>query len=78
MCAIAAATGGNLAAPSLNILGSYFPTWMLCALGAVVATALLRQLFVLTGVDRTLPVPVVVYLALTVACSLASWLIWVG
>jgi hypothetical protein len=78
MCALATAAGGDLVPPYQNVLGSYFPTWMLCALGAVGATVALRQLFVFTGVDRTLPAPVIVYFAIIVACSLASWLICVG
>jgi hypothetical protein len=69
---------GGLAAPSRDILGSYFPAWMFCALGALVATALLRWLFVRAGIDRTLPAPVVVYLAITVAFSLGGWLLWLG
>jgi hypothetical protein len=51
---------------------------MFCALGALVATALLRWLFVRAGIDRTLPAPVVVYLAVTVAFSLGAWLLWLG
>jgi hypothetical protein len=74
----AIAIRGELVSPSRDILGSYFPGWMFCALGALVATALLRWLFVRAGIDRTLPVPVVVYLALTVALSLGAWLLWLG
>jgi YtcA family len=71
-----AALAGCSAAPSQNILGSYFPSWMLCALAGIGATIVVRQLLVAAGLDKALPAPLVVYLALAVAFAFASWLIW--
>jgi hypothetical protein len=51
---------------------------MFCALFAIVLTAVVRGLLVRSGVERTLPVPIVVYLAMTVAFSLGGWLLWLG
>jgi hypothetical protein len=51
---------------------------MFCVLGALVATAVLRMIFIRTGVAPTLPAPVFVYLAIVVAFSLGGWLLWVG
>ena len=65
-------------APSQNILGSYFPSWMLCALAGLGMTVVVRQVFVLVGIDKSLPVPLVVYLALAVAFAFATWLAWLG
>jgi len=67
---------GCTAAPSQNILGSYFPSWMICALAGGGAAIVVRQLLVAVGIDKTLPVPVVVYLALAVAFAFAVWLLW--
>lgn len=67
---------GCNAAPSQNILGSYFPSWMICALAGGGAAVVARQLLIAVGLDRTLPVPVVVYLALAVAFAFAAWLLW--
>jgi len=67
---------GCAAAPSQNILGSYFPSWMICALAGGGAAIVARQLLVAVGIDKTLPVPVVVYLALAVAFAFAVWLLW--
>ncbi|MET3650567.1 YtcA family lipoprotein [Dyella japonica] len=64
--------------PSRNILGSYFPTWMLCALIGVLGVVLVRVVLVRTGVDRELPVPVLVYLSLWIAITLAVWLAWLA
>jgi hypothetical protein len=78
MSVSAVSAAGAVGAQSLDVLGAYFPSWMLCALGALAATAAIRWLFAKAGVDRALPVPVVVYLALTVALSLGGWLLWLG
>jgi len=73
---VPAALAGCSAAPSQNILGSYFPSWMLCALAGLGATIVLRQIFVAAGLDKALPVPLLVYLACAVAFAFATWLIW--
>jgi hypothetical protein len=71
-----ATAAGCSAAPSQNILGSYFPSWMICALIGLAATIVFRQVFVVAGIDRTLPAPLVVYLAIATAAAFAIWLIW--
>jgi hypothetical protein len=68
----------EIGAQSRNVLGAYFPSWMFCAVGALAVTALLRSLLVRAGVDRVLPAPVVVYIAMTVAISLGGWLLWLA
>jgi YtcA family len=67
---------GCNAAPSQTILGSYFPSWMICALVGLGAAVLFRQLLAVIGIDRTLPAPLLVYLAFAVAAAFATWLIW--
>ncbi|HLZ66994.1 MAG TPA: YtcA family lipoprotein [Aliidongia sp.] len=71
---------GNLAAcstaPSQNILGSYFPSWMLCAFAGLGGTIIVRRILIATRLDKTLPAPLAVYLAFTVAFAFASWLLW--
>jgi hypothetical protein len=62
-------------AQTRDIFGAYFPSWLLCVLVALAATAVVRTLFVRAGIDRSLPVPVVVYLALVVAFSFGGWLL---
>lgn len=64
--------------PSRNILGSYFPTWMLCALIGIVGTFSLRAVLSKAGIDEELPVPVLVYLSLWIVITLAIWLLWLG
>jgi hypothetical protein len=69
---------GCSSAPSRNILGSYFPSWMICALIGMGATVALRVVLAKTGIDEQLPMPIVVYLAFATAFSLAVWLLWLA
>jgi hypothetical protein len=78
MCVSAVSAYRGVGAQSQDVLGAYFPSWMFSAVAALVATAVVRWLFVRAGVDRVLPAPVVVYLAMTVAFSLGAWLLWLG
>lgn len=63
-------------APSQAILGSYFPSWMICALIGIAATVLVRLLLVAGGLDKALPAPLIVYLALVAGFAFAAWLLW--
>jgi hypothetical protein len=74
--ALCVSLAGCSAAPSQNILGSYFPSWMICALIGLVVTIVVRQIFAVIGIDRTLPAPLLVYLAIATAAAFAAWLIW--
>ena len=69
---------GCNAAPSRSILGSYFPSWMICVLAALVLTVVVRVALARTGIDEELPVPVLVYLAFLLAFSFALWLLWLA
>jgi FtsH-binding integral membrane protein len=66
------------ASPSRNILGSYFPTWMICALFGLVGVVVLRAVLGKAGINATLPMPVVVYLCTWLTLTLAIWLLWLG
>lgn len=72
------ALGGCTGAPSLNILGSYFPSWMVCALSGLGVAIVFHLIFAVTNIDKALPVPLVVYLALATAGGFATWLLWLG
>lgn len=70
--------GGCNGAPSRNILGSYFPSWMVCAILGIAAAGIGRAIFKATGVLQELPVPFVVLLAIGCATTFALWLVWLG
>ena len=69
---------GCSGAPSQNILGSYFPSWMICALIGLFASILVREVLNAVGIGKSVPAPIPVYLALAVALSFAIWLTWIG
>jgi hypothetical protein len=61
--------------PTVNILGSFFPGWLICLFAGIVLALVAYRLFSHFGVDKEILWPVVVYpcLALLFACVL--WLI---
>ena len=60
--------------PSVDLLGSFFPAWMLALVIGIVLTLLLRQLFIWTDLDPYLAPRGLVYVALAVLVTLATWL----
>ena len=61
-------------APSFDILGSYFPGWLVCLAVALLLTVLVR--FLLLRLKVELPAPVVVYPSLLACLTLAQWLLF--
>jgi hypothetical protein len=76
-CLVLVLTGCS-SSPSRNILGSYFPSWMICALVGMAATVALRVVLAKLGMDADLPIPIVTYLAFATAVSLGVWLLWLA
>lgn len=69
---------GCSAAPSRNILGSYFPSWMICALAGIAAGFVARAIFKATGLLDEIPILFVVILAIVAAVTFALWLVWLA
>jgi hypothetical protein len=65
-------------APSRNILGSYFPSWMVCALAGIALALAARAILKASGLLEEIPVPFVVMLAIACASTFAIWLIWLA
>ena len=60
--------------PQINIVGSFFPSWMLCALIGIVTALLARRLFIRAGLDPYMGPPPLVYASLVVLVTLVLWL----
>jgi YtcA family len=60
--------------PSINVLGAFFPAWMLCIIAGIVATVVARRVLVAIGLDPWLGLRGVVYPALALAFMLATWI----
>jgi hypothetical protein len=65
-------------APSRNILGSYFPSWMVCALVGIAAAVIGRAILKATGLIGELPAPLAVLLAIACAVTFSLWLVWLA
>jgi hypothetical protein len=76
--AAVAPLSGCAGAPAVNVVGSYFPAWMLCAIVGVTVAVCFRQVLVLVGLENSLPVPLVTHAAVALAVTLAVWLVWFG
>jgi len=59
--------------PQINLIGSFFPSWMLCAAIGVVAALLGRRLLVWAGLDPYVGPRALVYTSLAVLVTLVLW-----
>jgi len=61
-------------APSIEVLGSFFPAWLVCFIVAIVLTALARLALLRLRVKAALPL--LVYPSLTALFTFVLWLIF--
>jgi hypothetical protein len=61
-------------APSFDILGSYFPAWLICLALAILLTVLARWLLLRLHIAVVLPI--LVYPSLTALFTFALWLVF--
>ena len=66
---------GCRGAPSINVLGSFFPGWMFCMAIGVVGALLIRVVFIKANIEPYLPMRVLVYICLWVFITLFAWLL---
>lgn len=66
----------SLGAPAINIVGSFFPAWMLCAVVGIVVAVLVRQLLVAVRLDAAIPLAPLTHLAIAASATLGVWLVW--
>ena len=63
-------------APSFNILGSFFPAWLLCGLLGIVLTVIVRLIFQRTGFEKELSPLIVVYPCMALFFTFSIWLVF--
>jgi len=61
-------------APSVEVLGSFFPAWLVCFIAAIVLTALVRLALLRLRVKAALPM--LVYPSLAALFTFLLWLIF--
>jgi len=59
--------------PYINIIGSFFPSWILCGLIGIVTALFGRWLFVLAGLDPYVGPRRLVYSSLAILVTLVLW-----
>jgi phosphate/sulfate permease len=63
-------------APTINVLGSFFPAWILCGLIGIVVAAIIRVLFVRWNFEKELSPLILVYPCLAAFFTFAIWLLF--
>ena len=61
-------------APSFDVIGSFFPAWLVCLVAAILLTVLTRWLLLRVGI--ALAPPLLIYPSLTALFTFALWLIF--
>jgi hypothetical protein len=74
--ALALAIAGCTRAPTINLFGSYFPAWMLCAAGGIGATVVIWKILALAGISEYVVAPFLTYAGLALSATLIAWLLW--
>ena len=62
--------------PTIVVIGSYFPAWIICIVIGLALTLVSRQLFIGFTVDPHLRPAPLVYLCLAIFFTLAVWLLF--
>ena len=65
-------------APSVNILGSFFPAWLICIVVGLVLTILTRQALVAMRISSELGPPALIYSSIAALWMFATWLVVFG
>jgi fructose-specific phosphotransferase system IIC component len=61
-------------APAFDVIGSFFPAWLVCLIAAILLTVLTGWLFLRMRVPLT--PPILIYPSLTALFACALWLIF--
>ena len=69
-------TAGCSRAPSFNILGSIFPSWIVCGLVGILLTVAVRLFFVRMNFEQELSPLILVYPCLTAFFTFTLWLLF--
>jgi len=73
MCAVLLC--GCQRAPSVNILGSFFPIWIFCMVAGILLTVVARALLVRSRLESELGPLIVIYPSLAAFFACALWLL---
>lgn len=63
-------------APSVSVLGSFFPAWMICCLVGIALAIVTYVFFLRVQLHPAVPIPVVTYPCMAVLYTFCTWLIF--
>src|SRR5258708_38626994 len=63
-------------APSIDVLGSFFPAWLLCLILGILLTAGTRSLLLKLHLEEALSPPIVMYACLTAIFTFGLWVLF--
>jgi hypothetical protein len=63
-------------APTFNILGSFFPGWLICLFAGMGLSVVANRIFARFALDKELLWPIVVYPCLALLFAIIFWLIF--
>jgi len=75
-CAPMLLAAGCSRAPTFNILGSFFPSWILCGVLGILLTVAARLFFVRIKLEPELSPLILVYPCLTAFFTFTLWLVF--
>lgn len=75
-CPVFAASCACRRSPSFNILGSFFPGWILCSLVAILVTTLLHLVLYRRRLEGHIKLLPLVYVSLTFFFACVFWLLF--
>lgn len=62
--------------PVLNVFGSFFPAWVVCAVTGIALALALRMVFAALGIETHLGPLVLVYPSLALLLTMLAWLVF--
>ncbi len=62
--------------PSVYAFGSYFPSWLLCAVIGIIGAVLVRLAFIRLGLDDELPFRLFIYVCVALIIAIATSLLF--
>ena len=63
-------------APTFNILGSFFPSWLICLFTGICFSVIANRIFARFALDKEILWPIIVYPSLALFFALTLWLIF--
>ena len=68
--------GGCAYSPNVDVVGSYFPAWMLCIIVGIISTLIVRLLLIGLGIHPYVRLKPLVFSCTTIFFTFAAWLVF--